>query len=214
MRMKKFLVLALSLVLIAIGFSSCEKPAADEEILSSARTLVADAAQINDIFYGEGIPYAMGNDGSGGSIGNYSPADPLYLEKIGVKTVEDLKKMTSKVYSEGVCNVIFETKLSSVSDGTVYAGYAEYIELPNAGLSVYVKRLDYINAECEYKTDTLKILEKSSDTATLSVEVTLTNRGQTQEKVKEFKMIKTEDGEWLLDSMTYIAWYEEEADLQ
>ncbi len=208
-KMKRLVVIFL-VISALLTLSSCGKKPTDEEIIEAAKPLVTASALINDIFYGDGIPYAVGNIGNGaGTTGNYAPADPLYLEEIGVKSTADLRKMTSKVYSEGVCYIIFSTKLSSVSDGTTYAGYAEYIDLGESGLMVYTKREDYINANVEYLLDTMQVVEKTAATARVSIEVKLSQIDKEQSRLKEFDMIKTEDGAWLLDSMTYIAWDEE-----
>ena len=205
MSTKRIIVLLLSLLLVAVGFSSCGDKYSDGELIEAAKPLVEKSVTINDIFYGDGIPYAIGNIGNGAqSTGNYAPADPLYLDKIGVKSIEDLNKLTSEVYSTGVCRVIFSTKLSSVSDGSSIAGYAEYVELP-AGFCVYTKRTDYIGAKTTFHTDTLSVVSAKKDKATLKMNVTLVKGEKFQEREKEFSMIK-EDGEWKLDSMTYIAW--------
>lgn len=205
MKLKKIAIALLSLLLIAIGFSSCSEKYSSEELISAAVPLVEASQEINEIFYGAGIPYVQSDEGDVQVLGNYRRADAEYLEKIGARTVDELKEMTSKVYSSGACNVIFSTKLSSVSDGSTIAGYAEYAELGDAGLCVYTKRQNYIGAKTELHTDTLTVLRVKGERAYLKMDVTLYRDSETQKREKEFVMIK-EDGEWRLDSMTYIAW--------
>ena len=107
MSIKKIAVLLVSLLFVVIGFSACGEKYTDEELITAAKPLVEKSGLINDIFYGEGMPYVSGNlENGASSTGNYSPIDPMYLDKIGVKNIEELKKLTSEVYSLGVCNVI------------------------------------------------------------------------------------------------------------
>ncbi len=211
-KMKRLVVIFL-VIFTVFALSACEKKPTDEELLAAARPLVEQSVLVNDIFYGKGIPYITENVGiTAQAMGNYSPADKEFLSANGIENTDDLRKLVSKVYSSGVCNVIFTTKLSSVSDGTVYAGYAEYIDL-TSGLCVYTKRENYINAEVEYDFDSMEVIEKTSDKARVKIEVKLSQTKGYQIREKEFDMIKTEDGEWLLDSMTYIAW-DDEAEIE
>ena len=208
MSIKKIAVRLVSLLFVVIGFSACGEKYTDEELITAAKPLVERSGLINDIFYGEGMPYVSGNlENGAASTGNYSPIDPMYLDKIGVKNVEELKKLTSEVYSLGVCNVIYTTKLSSVGDGSSIAGYAEYVELP-AGFCIYTKRTNYINAEAHFHTDTLTVVKNTKNIKVLKMDVTLTQGEEIQQRQKEFRIVN-ENGVWKLDSMTYIAWDDE-----
>ncbi len=205
MKIKKWAMFLFSVLLLVTLLCSCSEKYTSEELISAAIPLVEASGEINEIFYGAGIPFIESVEGETQVLGNYRRADAEYLGKIGVETIDDLKEMTSNVYSTGACGVIFSTKLSSVSDGSTIAGYAEYTTLGDAGLCVYTKRQDYINAKTEFHTDTLSVVSVKKDRATLKMEVTLYRDNDSQKREKEFAMI-IEDGEWRLDSMTYIAW--------
>ena len=207
MKLKGLAIALVLLLSLATLLCSCSEKYESEELVASAIPLVEASVEINEIFYGAGMPYVESVEGETQMLGNYRRVDAGYLAKIGVNSIDDLKEMTSKVYSTGACEVIFSTKLSSVSDGSTLAGYAEYTTLGD-GLCVYLKRQDYIGAKTELHTDTISVVSVKKDRVTLKMDVTLSRDNEIQKRVKEFVMIK-EDGEWRLDSMTYIAWDDE-----
>ena len=120
--MKKMVSLGLVLVLCFTFLPSCAK-LDTTGLLEAAPALIKKSIELNEIYYGEGIPY---NEG-GVPIGNYYPADKDYLDEHGFHTIDELKALTSKVFSENYCRAIFTSVLSGFSaegSGYIYARYS------------------------------------------------------------------------------------------
>lgn len=194
-------LLIIALLFSTAGLLSCKQKDAfpDEEIVGAAKQLIAEAEAINEIFFGAGIPYI--DEGEG----NYKRADPEWLEEKGVATTDDLKAMTTKVYSKGYSEYLFEIMLASVKTDTAVASYASYIDT-DAGILVYTKRTDYIQGELEYHLDEISVEENTEKRVRVSVSVTVTNKeGSSQKRKKSFNMIKTGES-WYLDSGTFLTY--------
>ena len=93
------------------------------EVEAAASVLIEDSKLLNYIYWGKGIPYV---DDKSLSSGSYYPADENYLNTIGIKTINDLKALTEKTYSKGMCEWIYSTVLSSVHSDTSVAGLSRY----------------------------------------------------------------------------------------
>ena len=114
-------------VLLLLSFCLCALPACGKldttGLLEAAPALIEASAELNEIFYGEGIPYLENET----PVGNYYPADPAYLKAKGFKTIEELKKKTARVFSEDYCKSIYASTLSGFSaegSGYIYARYS------------------------------------------------------------------------------------------
>jgi hypothetical protein len=195
------LLLIIFLILSAFTLFSCKKSPAypEEEIIGEARRLIKEAEKINSIYFGSGIPYL--DEGEG----NYKKADPAWLSENRIETTDDLREMTTKVYSKEYSEYLFEIMLASVKTDTAVASYASYIDT-DAGILVYTKRTDYIQGELEYHLDKISVEENTKERVRVSVSVTVTNEeGSSQERKKSFNMVKTGES-WYLDSGTFLTY--------
>lgn len=92
-------------------------------LLEAAPDLIRRAHALNEIYYGEGIPY----DRQATPIGNYYPADKLYLSEQGFSTIDELKAKTARVFSFDYCQSIYTSTLSGLAaegSGYIYARYS------------------------------------------------------------------------------------------
>lgn len=120
--MKKALSVFLLLVLCLGMLPGCAR-LNTEGLLEAAPNLIQRADNLNEIFYGEGIPY----DRNAEPIGNYYPADKGFLQEQGFATVEELKAKTQRVFSIDYCMAIYASTLSGFAaegSGYIYARYS------------------------------------------------------------------------------------------
>lgn len=186
-------------VLCMIFLISCKQQFTDEEIISAAAELVTEAEEINEIFFGSGIPYSSEGEGA------YKVADKEWLAEKGIENTQSLREMTSKVYSEGYSEYLFSIMLASVRTDISVASYASYIDTEE-GLLVYSQRTNYIKGKLTYHTDKIEVVEKNGEYARVSVAVTVENsEGETQERIKSFDMVKSGE-RWFLDSGTFLTY--------
>jgi hypothetical protein len=213
--MKKAQIKVLFCILLctlAVLSCSCAKKPTDDELISEAKELLEESFSVNEIFYGAGLDCEA--QSSHEAAKKYLKVSPDALAELGASSIEDLRTLVKKVYSEELCELIFSTKLSSVSDGSTIAGYAEYIEVEGV-VFVHAERKDYINAESEADLDSLRVVEKSADNCRLEFDLTLTQRDRhgkdipTQKRTKQFSLKKDSEGNWKLDSLTFVAWDDE-----
>ena len=199
--MKKGLKLIPLIILIfcLMFLVSCKQQFTDEEIISAAAVLVSDAEEINEIFFGSGIPCS--NEGES----TYKAADKEWLAEKGIVSTQSLRDMTKKVYSESYSEYLFSIMLASVRTDISVASYASYIDTED-GILVYSQRTDYIKGKLTYHTDKIEVVEKNGEYARVSVAVTVENSdGETQERIKSFDMVKSGE-RWFLDSGTFLTY--------
>lgn len=203
-RVKKFIPLII-LILCVVCLVSCKQQFTDEEIIQAAAELVSGAEEINDIFFGSGIPYS--NEGEG----TYKAADKEWLAERGIQSTDTLREMTTKVYSESYSEYLFDIMLASVRTDISVASYASYIDTED-GILVYSQRTNYIKGKLTYHTDKIEVVEKNGEYARVSVAVTVENlEGETQERIKSFDMVKSGE-RWLLNSGTFLTYNKIEED--
>ena len=120
--MKKTISVLLLLSLLLCALPGCAR-LDTTGLLEAAPALIREADALNEIYYGEGIPYDKG----GVPVGNYYPADKNYLKEQGFSTIDGLKAKTAAVFSEGYCRAIYASTLSGFAaegSGYVYARYS------------------------------------------------------------------------------------------
>ena len=205
MKNKRATALALLLVMLLslLSLASCKEKFTDEEIISSAKVLVENAEKINDIFFGKGIPYTDEGDG------NYKKADEQWLSENGIQTIQDLKNLTTKIYSPEFSEYLFEIMLGSVKSDSSIASYASYVE-KNGEILVFTNRTDYIQGKLTYDKDGIKVEKKDGASARVSIPVIVENEeGEAQSRVKSFDMVKIGES-WFLNSGTFLTYNNQE----
>ena len=177
--MKKTLsVLLLGALLVAsvLSLASCAK-LDTTGLLEAAPDLIARSVKLNEIFFGEGIPYVEGAT----SVGNYYEADPDYLREAGFRTVDQLKKQTLSVFSAEYSEIVFAANLSGFSvegSGYTYARYTssqpEALRDEKETILVYVGegiQNPYLIGKCTYDYASAEITEVGRDYAELTLSV-------------------------------------------
>ncbi|MBQ8174416.1 MAG: hypothetical protein IJ009_03340 [Clostridia bacterium] len=207
------LVLAAMTVASLFGLSSCAK-LDTTGLLEAAPDLIARSATLNEVFFGEGIPYNKGVT----PVGNYYEADKDYLAEAGFSTVDELKAMTQEVFSAEYSAIIFETNLSGFAvegSGYTYARYTssqpEALRDENETILVFVgegNQNPYDIGKCTYDYTTLALgkVSKKYAEVTLSVHTVFPPDEDHPDGYEETAPMTVrfvyEDG-WHIDSPTY-----------
>ena len=214
-------VLALLLVALIVWVIVANIKKADEEpdreydkaeVEAAASALLEQSKLLNYIYWGKGIPYV---DDKSLSSGSYYPADQNYLDSIGIKTIDDLKAMTEKTYSAGVCEWIYSTVLSSVYSDSSVAGLSRYEQVYGGKnndepdyIRVYTEADYWLVDEVEYHSS-VEALRSEGQVVYVLVLATVTNpEGKVMNTNLEIGLVE-ENGEWRLNTPTYARYYED-----
>ena len=213
MKIKLFLITIV--VIFSLLFNiGCEKNREynEEEVLFYAEKLISQSIVLNEIYYGEGIPFTKDESLA---EGYYYPASSEYLSEINVKTINDMKALTRSCYSSAMAESIIGTKLTSImSDGGIVS-YARYYQKYDSlsdeeeCIMVYKEYPLYLIDEVVYHYDSLSISEVRGEVIYVSLKTTVTKEGKgSQERDLTVALIEEADG-WRLDSPTYMRYVDE-----
>ena len=211
--MKKIISLIMLIALLCSLISCGEKNREydENEVKIAAEALIRKSADLNRIFWGEGIGYI---DDASFSVGYYYPADIFSLSYYGIETVEDLKEKTRKVFSYSYSQNIFSTVLSSLSDGDgIYAFARYYQKFSDAEnkepecIMVYSNALVLLKDEVNYNFDTLQVIGSKKDTVYVTLSVDVKRDDKTQTRNLKVGLIEEENG-WRIDTPTYMSYVE------
>ena len=214
--MKKILSLVALTAILActvLSFSSCAT-LDTAGLLEAAPDLIERSAMLNEVFFGEGIPYNKDST----PVGSYYEADKEYLREAGFATVTQLKNKTKTVFSEAYSEIIFSANLSGFAvegSGYTYARYtssqAEALRDEKETILVFVgegAQNPYQIGKCTYDYSTLQITKVGRDYAevTLSVHTVFPPSesypdGREEDAPMTIRFV-FEDG-WRIDSPTY-----------
>lgn len=189
------LLLAISLI---ISLTSCTDKSIEydeDEVISSASTLIRNSAAFNDIFWGEGIPFA---EGSAYENGNYSPMIPDYK----YVSIEDIIKDAEKVFSSGYMTNVKMTVFSAQFGDTGVDGYARYYQ--ESKIDPIMVRTDYepiLIDKNEYLYDTVTVEGSDERAVYVNISVKVT-RGDSHQMIKRKIALVNENG-WKIDSHTF-----------
>jgi hypothetical protein len=214
MKIKVFLTTLV--VIISLLFNvGCEKNREynEEEVLFYAEKLISDSVLLNEIYYGEGIPF---NKDESLAEGYYYPASSEYLSGIGLRTVDDIKSKTRLCYSSSMADGIINTKLNSVMAEDGIVSYARYYQKYSAldgkeeCIMVYKESPLYLIDKVEYDFDSLAVSEVKGEIiyVTLNAKVTKEEKGS-QVRALRVALIEQTNG-WRLDSPTYMRYVDED----
>lgn len=193
------------LAVIALGLFSCGSAPSDEELLARFKELTEVSFEINDIFFGEGLPtYSREEYGEEYDMLYREGDDKDYeyvKEDAKYHTVEEIKEAARAVYTEDYLASIFDMIFIGFYDeksGSIAARYTE----TSSGLQKYGKSENIIGEARVYDFDSAKILMKNSEYAT--VEVNTSKPSADGEKTEKIRItLKNQAGTWLLDTPTY-----------
>ena len=203
--MRRFAFL-LCAVLLALSLSACGKSGlTEEEIRDTAADLVEASYVLNDVYYGDGLPYiddeelvaAMLGMSAGADISvNYMPVAPESL----YQTEDEIRAATAEVFSPSMCEILYEIAFSGIStedeDKVAFARYIQQEEVLTVRLNLGDDAID-VGRTYDFSAMTVLIDEAER----IRVEVPSFVDGEKSVSVR-ITMIKTADG-WRLDSPTY-----------
>ena len=207
--MKKIitLILVFSLILsLSLGLSSCDREYDENEVREAAVNLIEKSLFLNEIYWGEGIPYITSV-----STALYCEANFLALSELGFYTVDELKKQTEEVFSKKYCEDIFSTSFSSIKDGEEIEFYARYyqkyedeFQTVPISIMVYTRFENLLPDEVEYLYDTLTVTHSEKDVVYVKVQVKVTKDAE-HSQIREMiiGLIEEENG-WRIDTSTYL----------
>ena len=202
--MKKLALLlaaVLVLSLTACGGSGLSRT----EIRDTVQALVEQSYVLNDVYYGDGLPFEEDEELVATMLGMtqdaeikvyympVSPAAPFLSE-------EEIRKATAAVFSPEMCQLLYEIAFSGVATGDEeQVSFARYIQQED----VLTVRLDLAASALQvnrtYDFDNMTVLIDEGDR--VRVEIPSIVEGEKSVNVR-ITVIKTADG-WRLDSPTY-----------
>ena len=205
--MKKLLFICAALLML----SSCSQKYTREEIAEAITPLIEKSAELNEIYFGEGLPLSVEKedaekfyssfDSEIKSI-NYHPVD----KDCGYESIDEIKAATLEVFTEEYSEYLFQKAFNGISDQindgtgdiTQTASYAMYLE-QNGMLTARINIADdAIELGRVYDVDSLEIKLQKSNYVIVSI--------PTEQSGKpldvELKLVMTDSG-WRLDSPTY-----------
>ncbi len=203
--LKRFICLLLT-ALVILSLASCNRSYDEDEVIASAKALLKKAEVLNEIYYGSGIQYTT----SGYIDGYYYEADPIHLNSLGFKTVEELKNKTLEVFTYGYAEQIFATKLSAIEDETGVQQMTRYYQRydgPNVlapiCIMVYSKAPVLFKDEIVYDYGSLRVIGSKKQTVLVEIDATVTNEeGKSQTITVNLDLIEEDDG-WRIDNPCY-----------
>ena len=206
------LILLLCTVLSAsLIFTSCDREYDEKEVKDAATLLIEKSLVLNEIYWGEGIPYIPG------STSVYCEANFISLSELGFYTIEELKEKTRAVFTNEYCEYIFSTAFSSVNDGDEIQFYARYYQkyedekqtIP-LNIMVYSRFENMLPDKVEYLYDTLTVTHSEGDTVYVKLNARVTrDEENVQIREKIIGLIEEEDG-WKIDTATYLKYNDQQ----
>lgn len=199
------IILTLTMLVSLLSFSSCNRKFDEQEVIFNAEKLLKQAEMLNIVYYGSGIEFYDTEDG----IGYYRKANEQSLEKLGFKTIDDLKKITEKTFSANYTNTIYSTILSAlrddisvISNARYYQAYDEKTGEPTH-IMVHSKYEPLLKSTVNYDYSSLKVNGSKKEKVHLTVNATVTNaEGKTQQAEIIVTLVEEENG-WRIDNPTY-----------
>lgn len=195
--MKKLIsaTLATIILIAAATLAGCgASPLSDDELKSTAVALIDASAEINEIYFGEGIPCDAPDDYTPGARPQYFNAtDDTYPH------VEDIKKATAAVYSDEYCGYLFSVAFEGFDTdaGTVFA---RYIDSDIGTLTVRGGLADEaLPLGRVYNYDTIKEVSHTASSVTFTVDTVGANGKDLNVKLT----IVQEKNGWRLNNPTY-----------
>ncbi len=215
--MRKSILKAAALVLLlalSLSLISCERDREYDaaEVEAAARALIEKSVLLNEIYYGKGIPAdELSSEGSQ----KYKPANFIWLDENGFETVDELKQMTSKVYTSGYCEAIFASAFGSSSGADdnieAYARYIQEYEDPEKKtprhILVDIKAKPLFTSENEYIYSTLTATHSKGERVLVNIDVKVTSAdGAEQTRALTVALVE-QGGVWLLDGPTFLNYF-------
>ena len=194
------------MLLSLLTLSSCKKKYDEDEVISAAKTLLKEAEFLNFIYYGSGIKYYDSET----DLGYYRKADYDHLAELGFSTIDELKVLTEKTYSEDYANLLYSTMLSSLKDEMTIVSPARYYQSYNEEtgapehIMVYSRFEPMFKDTVVYDYDSMRVDGSKKEKVYVKVDATVTNaEGRSQTTTVTITLVEEDDG-WQIDNPTYV----------
>lgn len=203
--MKKLACL-LAAVMLMLSFTACGTSGlSDAEIRDTLEALVEQSAVLNDVYYGNGLPYEDDEEMVATLLGMSAGAEisayymPVSKDAPFLSEAE-IREATAAVFSPALCDILYEIAFAGVSTADEeQVSFARYIQQGD----VLTVRLGLPETAMEvartYDFDGMTVLVDEKDR--VRVEIPSFLDGEKSVNVR-ITVIKTADG-WRLDSPTY-----------
>lgn len=193
------MVKKISIVLLAIimmmSMVSCTSHS-DEEIIEAAKTLIEKSYEVNEIYFGKGLPST--GEISLGLVSEYELVDP----ECGYSTVDQLKALAAEVYCEDYCEHLYTIAFKGISNNEdeESVSFARYIEDYAGKLTVSLDAKENgLILNRTYDLSTITVEKCVRNTATVKVQSLVD--GQLDE-ILTISLV-FENDHWRLNTPTY-----------
>lgn len=212
--LKEILLIVVCLSLV-FSLVSCANSAPDiEEIRERVEYLIEGAFEINEIFFGNGLPIDEGGAAIYGEVDGYN----YVSDEAKYRTVIQIKEAAEKIYSDDYLEYIYDTIFQGYADPTVGIITARFIE-ENGELLQSSDNEPLYNGIRKYDYSTMKIV-RPSNANIVNIEITAwIEGGELPETSVDFSdeynamvsgqrhtvrlTLVKQSGEWYLDTPTY-----------
>lgn len=193
--MKKIISVFLTLAVLSACLCACS-PHSNDDIAAAAKDLIEKSYEINEIYYGKGLPYT--EDIIIGIATEYALVDS---EACGYSTIEDLKKAAAAVYSADYCEHLFKVAFEGLSTEELETvSFARYLEDFGYQLTILKEAAEKgLELNRTYDLSTLTVEKCQRNTATVSVTSLVDG---VEDEVITITMVFEADG-WRLNTPTY-----------
>lgn len=210
--MKKYKNKIISILLLVVvifsifSFSSCSgnRKFDKAEVEAATKTLLKEAELLNKVYFGSGIEHHDSDEG----MGSYRRAKTEHLNELGFTTVDELKTLTEKTFSDEYSKLIYSTILTALTDDYTLVSIARYYqhtdkETGESYMMVNSKFNVMFKDSIVYDYDSIKAEGSKKDKVYVSVNATVTNaEGKSQNITIKVTLVEDEDG-WRIDGPTY-----------
>ena len=199
--MKRILSFLLASVML-FSLASCGGSGmSDGEIRDIYADLIEQSYILNDVYYGDGLPFVndpetMATLAGASSRFSYMPVD----KNAPLKTEAEIREATLAVFSQPMCDHLFVLAFEGMSTGddetVVFARYIEQNEILTVRIDLAEEALPLGRV---YDMDSMDILNQSGNRIVASFATSVDGKPSVNVKLT---LVKTAEG-WRLDSPTY-----------
>jgi hypothetical protein len=199
------LSLATVILLSTLTLTSCNRSFDEAVVLEEGEKLLKTAEMLNIVYFGSGIEYYDNDE----ELGYYRKANAQHLEKLGFRTIEELKKITEETFSKRYSASVYSTILSPLTNETAIVSPARYYQTfdEKTGeptyIMVYSRFTPLFKDSVTYDYDTLRVEGSKKEKVNLLIDATVTNsEGQSQNVTLTVTLVEDESG-WRIDNHTF-----------
>lgn len=199
--MKRILSFLLTAVLL-FSLASCGGSGlSDDEIRDVYADLIEKSYLLNDVYYGDGLPFVNDPETMAALAGAISRFSYMPVDKSAPLTSEkQIREATLAVFSQPMCDHLFTLAFEGMSTGddetVVYARYIEQNEILTVRIDLADEALPLGRV---YDLDSMDILNQNGSRIVASFATSVDGKPSVNVKLT---LVNTPDG-WRLDSPTY-----------